>query len=297
MRLTDSALLHDTLIDLNQSQERMALYQQQLSSGRRISKPSDDPQGALTAVSEHAEAGAIDRYARATDSTTSRLTAVDTTLSDVIVELTTAKVAAAAARGSLVTPSQRQAFALQLQGVKEALVSDLNASFKGTFLFAGTKTSTQPFTVTAGSVSAYQGNAGGAAVDVDRQIALPVTFNGESITKGSDAQDVFTNLDALITAVQAGDATGIDAGLAAIDRTLGRTGQVQTTVGLSLNRLDDQRVRLTANKQAVTARLSSLEDANIAAAVTGLQLSQTAQRATLGAEAALNRNTLMDYIK
>jgi flagellar hook-associated protein 3 FlgL len=297
MRLTDSALLRDTLIDLNQSQERLALYQQQLSSGRRISKPSDDPQGALTAVSEHAEAGAIDRYARATDSTTSRLTAVDTTLSDVIVELTTAKVAATAARGSLVTASQRQAFALQLQGVKEALVSDLNASFKGTFLFSGTKTSTQPFSVTAGTVSAYQGNASGATVDVDRQIALPVTFNGESITKGSDAQDVFTNLDALITAVQAGDSTGIDAGLAAIDRTLGRTELVQTTVGLSLNRLDDQRVRLTANKQAVTARLSSLEDANIAAAVTGLQLAQTAQRATLGAEAALNRNTLMDYIK
>jgi flagellin-like hook-associated protein FlgL len=171
------------------------------------------------------------------------------------------------------------------------------ASHRGAFVFAGAKSTTQPYTVTAGTVSAYQGDTGTISVDVDRAFALPVTFDAQTITQGTDPQDIFADIDALRTAILASDGTGMDAGLAALDRAFNRTLQVQSSVGTSLKRLDDQSARLSAIKETVQVRLSTLEDADLAEAITGMTAAQTAQRATLGAAATINQTNLMDYLK
>jgi len=195
------------------------------------------------------------------------------------------------------TSSQRQAIAGALEGFKQTLVSDLTTSFQGTYVFSGTKTTTVPFTIAGGVVSAYQGNAGSASVDVDRHIAVPVTFDGSSVTRGSDTNDVFTEMDALITAVQNGDSAGIDAGIAALDRAFTRATTVQTTVGISLNRLEGQTARLTTIKQRIETRLSDLENADLVEAITGLEQAQAAREAALGVAATINQRSLMDYLK
>jgi flagellar hook-associated protein 3 FlgL len=286
--------LNDNLTAIN---ERLSTYQQQLASGRRLNAPSDDPGGAATAVNEHAEFGTLDRYSGAVDSTNARLSVVDTTLSDIVSQLTAAKTAAASGRGSSVTATQRQTVADELQGIKEALVSDLNAQHRGAYVFAGAKSTTQPYSITNGTVSAYQGDTGSVSVDVDRAFSLQTTFDAQTITQGSDPQDIFTEIDSLKTAILAGDSTGIDAGLSALDSAFNRATQVQASVGTSLKRLDDQGSRLTAIKQAVQTRLSTIEDADLSQSITGLTAAQTAQKAALGAAATINQTNLMDYLQ
>ena len=200
-------------------------------------------------------------------------------------------------RNSFATTSQRQAIVDALQGTKETIVSDLSTSYRGTYIFSGNKSTVVPYTITAGTVSAYQGDSGTMSIDVDRQIAIGVTLDGQSITKGSDTQDIFQEIDALITAVQAGNSAGIDSGMAALDRAFNRTVQVQTAVGTSLKRLEDQATRLSGKKQVLQAHISELEDANLAETITGLQRAQAAQQANYGAAAALTRPNLMDYLK
>ena len=78
---------------------RLIEAQRQVSTGKRIDKPSDDPSATLGSIGEHNETAAIDQYARATDTVGSRLAVVDTVLSDLITKLTAAQVASASARG------------------------------------------------------------------------------------------------------------------------------------------------------------------------------------------------------
>jgi flagellar hook-associated protein 3 FlgL len=297
MRITENTQYRDALLNLEQTVETVAKFQSQVSSGKRLNVPSDDPQAAAEDVGAYAELGTLNRYASAGDVATAGLSIIDSALSDIINQLNAAKTAAQSAEGSPISDAQRNAAVMTLQGVKQALVSDLDTKFQGTYVFAGTKTTTVPFTITGTTVSAYQGNSGAVTVDVGSQTSIDVTLDGQSITQGTDATDVFTRIDALITAVQNGDTPGISAGIAALGDAYARAIQAQTSVGTSLSRLESQAARLQTMATAVQGQISSLEDADLAQAIVGLQKGQTAEQAALGALATTQRQrTLMDFI-
>jgi len=297
MRVIFNGLFRQVADELNRTAGDLAAAQQQVSSGRRITKPSDDPSGASSAVTDHAVLGTLDAYTKTADTATSRLTVVDSALSDIVTKLTAAQTAAASARGSSVSQSQRDAAAASLQGISEALLGDVNAQFHGAYLFSGSRATTAPYTVGAGGViSSYQGNTATPSVDLGQGRSLQIAFDGSAIAQGSDPTDVFTVLTNLITAVRAGDVAGISQGMAGLDRATDRATLAQTQVGTNLNALDDARVRLSTERLTVRAQLSQTEDVNMASAVAHMSQADTAYRAALGAFSKVGRVSLMDYL-
>ena len=87
MRVTFSAAFRDTAYAVDLSAGQLADAQRMVASGHRIDRPSDDPQGAASVVADHAALGALDGYTRTNDSATSRLSVIDTTLSDIISQI------------------------------------------------------------------------------------------------------------------------------------------------------------------------------------------------------------------
>jgi flagellar hook-associated protein 3 FlgL len=222
----------------------------------------------------------------------------DTVLSDLTQQLSAAQVAVAGARGSTATAVQREARAKELEGLRDAVLRDMNSSFEGTYLFAGTASTTSPYMKgNNGVVSGYQGTGQEMSVDIDMNVEVAVAFNGEAMTKGSDANDVFTEFDRAIVAARAGDSAGLDAANAALQRAMDRITLTQSRVGTSLQFIDDAKVRLGEASRAATAHISSLEDANMAAAVSGMSQADTVYRAALGAAAQLDKPSLMDYLR
>src|SRR5205085_1469824 len=141
-------------------------------------------------IGAYADLATVSRYASATDVASATLSVADSAMSDIVNQLIAAKTTALAAQGTAVTDSQRQAAVSTLQGIKESLVSDLDATFQGVHLFSGTKSTAAPYTISGGTVSAYQGNATSASVDVATHMSVAVTFDAQSITQGSDPADV-----------------------------------------------------------------------------------------------------------
>jgi flagellar hook-associated protein 3 FlgL len=249
-------------------------------------------------VTDHAALGAIDAYTNTADTATSRLTVVDTTLSDMVNKLSAAQTAALSARGSSQSQSQRDAAAASLQGITEALVSDFNAQFHGAYLFSGSLAATPPFTTGAGGVvSSYQGNVATMSIDLGQGRPLQIAFDGSSIAQGSDATDVFTVLATLTAAVRAGDSAAIGQGMVDLDRATDRVTLAQTRIGTNLNALDDARARLSTERLDVSARLSKTEDVNMASAITHMSQADTSYRAALGAFSKVGSVSLMDYLK
>ena len=79
-------------------------------------------------------------------------------------------------------------------------------------------------------------------------------------------------------------------------RAFDRASQVQSSVGTSLRAIGDHTAQLEEAGRASKARVASLEEANMAEAISGLQQSETAYNAALGAAARTTRRSLFDYL-
>lgn len=298
MRLTFNADCRNAMADLERAATELAKWQRAVSSGRRVNVASDDPAATARAINERGVIGSTDQYARAVDSVGSRLTIVDTVVSDIIARITDARATAAGARGSVPTDSQREAAARALREVRDDLQTDLNYKFRGIYLFAGSATTRAPYvSMPGGTVSEYQGDSVAVSVDVDRGRSLRVTFDGEALAQGTEADDVFVVLDRLAAAVQTGDQDGITSGLEALERAFDRAVAFQSAIGTALASLGDQALRLSSLKQASTALVSKDEDANMAEAISKMTQAETSYRAALSAVGNRTRLTLLDYLR
>jgi flagellar hook-associated protein 3 FlgL len=297
MRISFQTGYRNTLAEIERTNADLAKYQQQISSGKRLEVPSDDPTAAVGAVKEHTEIGTLDQFTQSADSANSRLTVIDTVLSDVINKLTQAQATTASAMGNTATAQQRISAADDLAGIRDSLFASFNTMFRGTYLFGGTDTTTSPYVQNPdGSIGAYLGTTTAQSVDINRQKAVQVTYNADGITRGADATDVFGVLQNLIADVQSGNQANMQTGMDALKRAFDRAVSTQSKVGTDENAVADEESRLDAMRRAAAARLSSEEDTNMAAAITGLSAADTAHKAALGAAATINKLSLLDYL-
>jgi flagellar hook-associated protein 3 FlgL len=135
------------------------------------------------------------------------------------------------------------------------------------------------------------GNGSNQILDIDRNRAVAVTFDGDALV-----DTLFADLDALVTAIRSGDGAGMQAGMQQLQAAFERATAMQSRVGNDLSDLDEQQLRLDQMKRASETRRSGLEDANLAEAITNMSQAETAHSAALKAVAAANRPSLLDYL-
>jgi flagellar hook-associated protein 3 FlgL len=296
MRITFNSQYRDSSAAIAQASESLIELQRQVATGKRVGKASDDPTAAANAINERAQLAGVEQYQRAADSATSRLSIVDSVLSDMVEKLTAAQAEAMSARGSAKTPAQREAVAKALEAIRADLLDDLNTSFRGAYVFSGAASTTKPYVEGGGGVvAAYAGSATEVEADIGSQ-DIPISFDGDAIAQGSDPADLFTVFDDLVAAVRAGDDTGMATGMDALNRAFARTTTAQSRVGVAIQALEGEQVRLQEFKLAATTRLSKLEDADMAEVIAGMTRADAAYKAALGAAATAARVSLLDYL-
>jgi len=297
MRLTFAATMRDTYEGIQTAAERMIKYQRQVSTGIKVAQPSDDPSATATTISEKAAHASYEQYIQAGDSAESRLSVADTLLSDIIDKLSAARTAILSAQGSETTDAQRENGAQELASLRDAILEDLTTSFRGTYVFGGAAGTTRPYSKdNAGVVQAYAGSTREVTVDVDRNRPVTVVFNGDAIVTGTDTTDMFAAFEDAIVAARAGDADALHTASSALQRAFDRASQTQSTVGTSLTAIADHTSRLQDAGRSSTQRVASLEEANMAEAISGLTQAETAYNAALGAAERTTRRSLFDFL-
>jgi flagellar hook-associated protein 3 FlgL len=298
MRITFQAQYRDSAAAVEKTSEQLLDAQRRVSSGRRLNSISDDPTAAATSIAERSALAQVDQYTRTADSVASRLAVVDTALTGIVEKLTSARVTALAARGSTKTAAERSAAVQELASLRDALVDDLNTSFRGNYLFGGSDVTTKPYAaVPPGTVPAYNGSNTAVQVDIGNDRAVSVAFDGEAITRGADTQDVFETIDNLIAAVSAADSDAIGTELDALQRAFDRATAAQARIGNDMQAIDGQKLRLQQMRLSGAERISKLEDADMAEAITEMSHADAAYRAALGAVGTVTRVSLLDYLK
>jgi flagellar hook-associated protein 3 FlgL len=291
MRITFSSQVRDAYDGIQNAAERMLTYQQQVSTGMRVSRPSDDPAAAATAISEKGSIAAFEQY-----SAQSRLTVADTVLSDILDKITSARSVILSVQGSVADDAQRQTAAQELSSLRDAILADLNTTFRGTYMFGGAAGTVRPYTSVAGTVGAYAASTRTVSVDIDRGRSVTVGFDGSAIAQGADVDSVFSAMEAAMTAATARDSDALADASNALQRAFDRATQAQSGVGTNLRAIVDVSAQLAAASRASKGRVSTLEEANMAQAITNLSQAETAYQAALGAGTRAAKLSVFDYL-
>ncbi len=184
MRIS-TAMIYQTGVSTLQKQSQQLLHtQQQVSTGRRILSPSDDPIASARAL-EVSQAQSLNKtfitnQGAARDSlglVENKLAAVE----DIVINTRTRAVEAGS--GSL-APSDLKAIATDMRGSFDAMLSLANSqNGTGEYIFSGYQSNTQPFTGNINSVS-YQGDDGQRTLQLSPSRILPVSNAGSEVFNG-----------------------------------------------------------------------------------------------------------------
>lgn len=261
MRVSTSTLYDQGVRSMLQQQDGMFRLQQQLSSGKRIMTPSDDPIGAARA---HELAQSISLNTQYTDNryrAADSLQQVDSTLGGVSNLIQSVRTMAVAAGNPAFSDSERQMMATELRGHFDELLGLANTrDEQGNYLFSGFQGNTRPFEQTGGSVT-YEGDQEQRLIQVSSSRQLPVSETGDAIF-GPDGSNIFQTIDGFIGALETSSGGTVLSG----------------AVGTALQDLDSALDNVLTKRAAVGSRLQEIDTLQQIGEDTAIQYEQSLSR-------------------
>ncbi|MDI7247597.1 MAG: flagellar hook-associated protein FlgL [Bacillota bacterium] len=311
MRISTSYLLNNLSRDISQQLARMQKLSEEISTGKRVRKPSDDPIAASRGLAIRALRAGVTQHKTNIDDAKDWLGATERALMKAQEVFENAADAALRAGNSSLSDDERQALAQDVNGLIFELVDLANTQYDGRYIFAGLKTLTRPFLLTenAGTPSytvTYEGADGSKQIEVEPGTTVQVNTNGNEAfmqgIAGAGGRNVFEILVDLRDHLLAGDSSAtfrddIASDIAATQAAQDRIMNLVTGIGAKVRRLDRAATKLSQDAVELEALLSKTEDADVFKAITDLQLQETVYRAALGAAAGIMQTSLLDYMR
>jgi flagellar hook-associated protein 3 FlgL len=294
MRITPTIQARNFLENINQSKTRLDRAQDEVSSGKKVNRLSDNPFAAAQSSEVGAVVSANEQFITDNSQLRSRLELTDSVLQLVNRSLDEGKSLAAQSLSGTTTPESRQALATAIEGVRQEVLSAANTQFNGTPLFAGTLSRTQPFADSSGVVS-YQGNDEPVYQRVDKTTVVQTNVTGQDLFL--DPPSVFSALNNLKTAISSNDASAIRAELANLETISSRVNTTAATFGNKMKMIDDVQTSLKDQNRAMQDRISDLTDANMVESITDMELAGQAVNVTLQAQARMQQLSLLDFLR
>jgi flagellar hook-associated protein 3 FlgL len=295
MRITNQMIQQRRIREMLKGQERLENTQIQVSTGKRVTKPSDDPAAINSLLRLRGESVVLAQRKSGLADAGSHLTATEKTLGDMAGYLRQAKNLALQSNLGTVDAAQREVLAGQIERLRDQLFSAANTSQNNRTLFGGTATGDAPFL--AGPPVSYQGNVGRLSVEVTTGSLFDISVSGVEVMDSRDGTDLFANLTRLADAIRSGDTTVISTSMDRLDADSLNVTALRGDAGARLQYLEMAQDRTDAQMDSVKAQQSALEDVDIAEAILNEKAAETAQQAALAMSARLGSLSLLDYLR
>jgi len=278
-----------------QSQEQNAL--QELSTGKRVNVPSDDPLAASLMVGNQDQTSRNDQYLHNIDSLTTQMQTADTALSSVVTALNQAISLGVEGSTGTVSTTQQQQIATSLQGIQSQIVQLANTDIGGVYLFAGTASTTPPYVLDPTSASGvqYNGNDGTNQIQIADGLSVQTNLPGSQLFQNASG-DVFGSLQQVISALQAGNTSAAATATNALRDALNSITGSRTFYGNVESQLNSTQTFLNQEQVTLTSQGNNLIGVDLAKAATDLTQATTAHDAALAAAAKILPTSLLDYL-
>lgn len=289
-------LVPDILAGLQQSQQTLNTVLEEVSTGKSVNVPSDNPAAAAEMVQNTIETGDVDQYTQNVDSVLTTVQSADSVLSSVVASLTQAVSLGTEGANGVNSTAEQQELASQVQGIFSSVLSAANTSVGGAYLFGGTSNGI-PYTADSSSATGYtyNGNDDSNSVQIGDQTSVQVNLPGSQVFSNS-TNNVLGSLNSLVAALQSGNTSAIATATTAVDSAVGYLSQQQVFYGNAESQLNSQQSFLQQDTVTLASQENNLIGVNEATAATELSQAETDNNAALAAAAKVLPNSLLSFL-
>lgn len=301
MRVTNNMIMSNTLYNLNRNLSKLNKTNNQLSTGKRINRPSDDPVSASKALKLRADVSEIEQYQRNTKDALSWLDITESAIDNLQDVIHRAKELTVQASTETMGEEDREKIKAEIEQLKEQIMQIGNTTYTGRYIFSGFQTNKKVFDETT--------NDGTYKIDITNKQKIKYQVGvGEEIEIGVFATELFgddgsgksqivQDFDQLITALDTDNTGDITGALSKLDDHLNNTLAIRAEIGAKTNRLELVQNRLEKDNLNFTELLSENEDVDMAETIMNLKMEESVYRASLSAGAQVIQPTLLDFIR
>ena len=300
MRITHRAVTQTALQGLNRNLADLGKLQQQLTSGKLVSRPSDSPTGVNRSMQIRQDQAATTQQARNISDAQGRLDSTDSALTTVLEQVRRVQtLTLRAANDGAMSDTSRTAIATELDALRESLIGVANTSIDGQPLFGGVTTGAQAYRadgtyVGVGGTAALPAVAQMRRISADEEVRVDVT-GPEAFGDPADG-DLFA-LVARISADVRTDPDAISGHITALDGAMTRLLTAAAGVGARAARVETAAQVNTDRQLQLQKQLAGVEDIDLPKTIMQLSMQQTGYQAALSATAKVIQPTLVDFLR
>ncbi len=298
MRITTQMLYSQFNYNLQNSMNNIYQTEEQIASGQKLNKPSDDPAAVASIISGKDQLSSIAGYQDAITGATLLLNSTNTALDNLHTLIANAKQIGVNAQSA---SAQDMANDASVMGnLLQSAIGIANTEVNGRYIFSGYKTDQPAVDTTTGL---YQGTTNRISAQINTGASVDTNIAGNELISSAGALDNTTIIGAmskLKTAIQSNDQTGIQTSLAALDTLSTNTLNKQSDIGARLAMINSEKQVLTSQDTDITNNVSDklmLSTVDIARLSAQSQQQQTALSSLRTITNGVLNTSLFDFLK
>ncbi|GIO23872.1 flagellar hook-associated protein FlgL [Oceanobacillus sp. J11TS1] len=293
MRVTQSMLSNNLLRNLTSSSGQMNKYMDQLYTGKKITKPSDDPMIAMKGVSYRSELARIEQFERNSSEANSWLDNTDASIDQANHAMQRLRELAVKASNGTNSKDEYQSIVQEAKQLKEHLVEIANTNVNGKYIFNGTNSDTAPVTTNENGDITADFADDDVLIEVSNGITVKANINGSTVF--GENGGLFKAVDNFINRLDSEE--DIEKSIGELDTSIESIVDSRAEIGARMNRLELVENRLADQKIVTTKTLSDNEDVDFAEAITNLITQESLHRAALSAGSRIIQPSLVDFLR
>ena len=290
MRVTQSMLSQNMLRNLSSSYNNMGKLQEQLNTGKKVTRPSDDPVVVMKGMGYGMQVDKVEQFQKNMGEVNNWLDSSDDALDGVGQVLHRLKeLATNASNTGTMGENERKAIETEMNQLREHVRDLANTKVGDKHIFSGSMTDKPLFNKDTGF---EQGESFGKAVEIE-------VFDGINLRVSTDVNKMFKEIDDMFGEVEGMVATGegFSGLITSIDSKLDTVLSKRADIGARSNRAELMHNRLEMQEGAAKKQRSQNEDVDYEKTITDLITSESIHRATLSVGARIMQPSLMDFLR
>jgi flagellar hook-associated protein 3 FlgL len=298
LRVTHQVIKNTVIRNVNRNLSNMSRYQDMLSSGKTINKPSDDPVKIARVMGYNTALDKNEQYQKNIDTARSWVDTTEDALHGITEILQRARELAVSGASDTVPPEGRSAIAMEVDELINVLVQIGNSTFENRSIFSGYQTTTTPFKRTGDPLEpagvSYFGDQGSITWEVAPGVTIRGNITGDDLLINSN---VLQEMDNLVQALKNNDATTADATINTLQQATDYVLDKRAALGAIRNGLDLSQDNFNSQKINFSRLRSALQDIDFAETMMNFSVMDSLYKASLSTGARIMQPSLLDFLR
>lgn len=302
MRVTQSGVTRKVINTINDRYESLSKLQESMTSGKSVSRPSDNPMVTSELLQLASDTRRIGQFVKNAQLITQEMQTAESAVSQVTEVLSVARTKALAGANDAMSANDRKALAIAVDGEIKELLGVANQKYNGKYLLGGTKIDRPPYVITTDgegkitAITSSQDSVLTVQLAVGDGLRVDASVGSDDLFNTGDGDNLFQVLLDLRDALNNSDVDTINGTLDRLSIGIDQTTSTTAMIGARINLVDSISQRHSDLKTSTEQRISELSDADAVEVISRYNQEQAVYQMALKTAVNLIQPTLVNFV-